>query len=44
MPSTHKKNLYSTEMENHLKMQTVMLIMFIEIEIWYFHGACDMCV
>lgn len=43
MPST-QKNIYSTEMMNHLKMQTLMLIMFIELEIQYFHGACDMCV
>lgn len=42
MPSPHKKNIYSTEMANHFKMRTIMLVMFIEVEMWYFHGACDM--
>lgn len=41
MPSPHKKNMYSIEMANHFKMRTIMLIMFIEVEMWYFHGACD---
>lgn len=44
MPSTRKKNVHSTEMDNHLKIRTIILTMFIEIEMWYFHGACDMCV
>lgn len=32
MPST-QKNMHSIEMGNHLKMRTIILIMFIEIEI-----------